>query len=98
MNEWQRVFKTRPDVVARRIAGETILVPIRGELADMQKIYALDAVAEAVWNGLDGVADLETVLARVVATFDVPEDVARRDVASFVAKLVEAGLVEQAGG
>ena len=36
------IYQHSPDVVARQILGETLLVPIRGELADLQRIFALN--------------------------------------------------------
>ena len=98
MDTWQRILKRRDEVVARQVAGETLLIPVKGKLADMQRVFALDPVAEQIWNALDGGATLEDVLRRVIAVFDVEEPVARRDVLAFVTSLEAAGLVEAAGG
>ena len=34
---WDKIYKKKEAVVSREIAEETILVPVRGQLADMQK-------------------------------------------------------------
>ena len=39
-----RRYRRQDDIVSRHIAGETILVPVTARLADMQRIYALNAV------------------------------------------------------
>jgi len=93
MDYWKRVLTIRSDVVARHIAGEELLIPIRGRLADMQRIFALDPVAAHVWKKLDGSVDLDVVLQSVLATFDVPEERARKDVKAFVGQLEAEGLV-----
>ncbi len=50
----QQKFKKKEEIVSREIAGETILVPIKGKLADMQRIFALENVSEYIWQQLDG--------------------------------------------
>lgn len=94
MNEGTRVLRKRQEIVTRRVAGETLLIPIRGRLADLQRIFALDPVAEHVWERLDGSADLDAIRGSVLAAFDVGEEQAGRDIAEFVAALESAGLVE----
>lgn len=93
MDFWKRVLTIHSDVVGRHIAGEELLIPIRGKLADMQRIFALDPVAAHIWKKLDGSSDLEAILQSVLATFDVSEEQARKDVQSFVRQLEAEGLV-----
>lgn len=80
-------------VVVRRIADETLLVPITGELAKMQKIFVLDDVGEFVWECLDGRTDLAAVVRKVTESFDVSIEQAETDIGEFAAALLEAGLV-----
>ncbi len=91
----QKIFKKDDWVRRREVAGETILVPIRGKLAEMQHIFALDPVAACIWCELDGEKTLEQVRESVVEQFGVGPEEAGRDVGEFVAELVEAGLVEE---
>ena len=39
-----RIYIREKDIISRDIAGETILVPIRGNLADMQCVFTLNPV------------------------------------------------------
>jgi hypothetical protein len=84
------------NVVTRRVAGETLLVPIRGRLADMQRIFALDPVAEHVWSLLAQPQSLSALISSVLDKFEVDEAQARRDVTEFVERLEAAGLIEAA--
>jgi len=43
-------YRHSEDVVTRQIVGETLLVPIRGDLAGSQRLFALDAVGEFIWH------------------------------------------------
>lgn len=82
-----------PGVVVRRIADETLLVPITGELAKMQRIFVLDEVGQCVWEHLDGRCDLAAVVRSVTDRFDVSTEQAEVDIGDFAAAILEAGLV-----
>lgn len=83
-------------VVTRRIAGETLLVPVRGALADLERIFTLNDTGAAAWELLDGQLTLEAIGERMAEQFDVGADEARDDAARLVGQLREAGLVEPA--
>ena len=91
------IFRKRGETVARSIAGETILVPVRGDLADMQRIFSLDPVAAFLWEQLDGTLDLKIILDRVIEDFEVEREDAASDIRDFIAELLEAGLIEEVG-
>jgi hypothetical protein len=87
-----------PDVVARRIAGEYLLVPVRNGAAQMDYIFTANEVGSVVFRLLDGRRDLREIARLVSLEFDVDEPQARADVQSFLGALREAGLVRPAGG
>jgi len=88
-----KIFIRNQDIVSRKIAGELFLVPVKGKLADMEKIFTLTAVAEFIWDRLDGQRSLDDIRNDVVARFDVKEEQADSDIREFIAELVEAGLI-----
>ncbi|NQU41234.1 MAG: PqqD family protein [Lentisphaerae bacterium] len=86
-------FRQSPDVVYRRVAGESILVPIRGNVADMQRLYALDGVGEFAWQQLDGQRSVADVAAAIAQAFDVDQETALTDLVTFLDQLLEQGVV-----
>ena len=91
---WKQVSKVEAELVSRSIAGETIIVPIRGKLADMQQIFVLSSsVAQYIWQNLDGKKSLDEIREGIVDNFDVEKEQADADLQEFIAELVEAGLV-----
>ena len=90
------VYSRLPDIVPRRIAGDTILVPVRGELARLERIFVLDAVGEHIWEALDGQRTTWELLESVLACFDIDEATARADLGEFLADLGDAGLITPA--
>ena len=89
--------RPRSGIVCREIAGETILVPVRGRTADMQKIFALNPTAAFIWGLLDGARDTAQILDAVVAEFAVERAEARADLERLLAVAREQGLLEEAG-
>jgi hypothetical protein len=89
------VYARRNDVIARCVAGEYLLVPIRNNLADMNAIYALKGTGGHIWDVLEGPRSVDDLVAAVVHRFEVSEETARLDVSSFLEDLLGRGLVER---
>ncbi len=87
--------RQNPAVVTREIAGETLLVPVRGRLAQLQQLFVLDPVAHFIWQQLDGSRDVAAVHSAVLEHFEVEADVAQRDLLSLLDEFAEAGLLAQ---
>ncbi len=92
---WHKVFKIQNNIVYREIADEYILVPVSGELADMQRIFMLNPVAEFIWRQLDGIRRLSNIGGGVVRTFDVDKAAADADTLDFIQQLLDAGLIAE---
>ena len=89
------IFRKKEDVVTRSIAGETILVPIRDNLADMQGIYTLNPVAEYIWQQLDGKQNLQNIARGVSESFDVTPPEAGDDMVEFINQLLAGEIIEE---
>jgi len=77
-----------PDVVARRVAGEYLLVPVRSGAAQMDFIFT----ANEIFRQLDGSHDGRAIARQLTREFDVDEERAQRDVVEFLRALCEAQL------
>jgi hypothetical protein len=91
--DWGTIYKQDETVVARDIVGETILVPIRGKLADLQRIFALNEVGAYIWSKLDGESTLESICDDLQMEFDVSRELAERDMSEFIDELLEMDLI-----
>ena len=88
-----RTFRKKEEIVTRKIAGETILVPIRGSLADMQKIFSLNPVGEFIWQEINGQKALQQISESIQSVFDVSQEQADADVQDFITELLREGLI-----
>lgn len=88
-----RVFQKKPDIISRNIAGQALLVPIRGKVADMQRLFMLNAVAEFVWDQLSEKKPVGHICRRVEENFTVTLATAREDVCELINRLVDLELI-----
>jgi hypothetical protein len=91
-------FRKSVNHVTRTIANETIVVPIRAEVADLDSIFVLNEVGAAIWALLDAETGVEEIAAAVSRQFEVEPPAAREDIARFLAALQESGLVARVPG
>jgi Coenzyme PQQ synthesis protein D (PqqD) len=87
-----------PAVVARVVAGETLIVPVRAKVADLASIYSLNGTGSLIWKLLGSprtVAQLATAVAQEYQ--EVGPAQVERDVTEFVSEMKAMGLVELSG-
>ena len=89
-----RLLRKSSNIITRSVAGETLLVPISGNLADMKSLFSLNEVGEFIWTQLDQLTTEDEIAQRLVAKFDISEADARQDTASFCTRLIEMRLAE----
>ncbi|HEY7162256.1 MAG TPA: PqqD family protein [Acidobacteriota bacterium] len=91
-------YSRNHDVVNRSIAGETILVPIKNHTGNLGSIYTLNEVGGLIWEMIDGHTPVQKIVESVIATYQVTDDEALRDVSVFLSALESAGLIRTSEG
>ena len=89
-----RIFVRSRSVVSRRVAGETLIVPVRGKVGDLASIYSFNEVGSLVWELLEvprGVSELASAVER---EYNVDPSQAQQDVSKFLNDMMLVGLVE----
>jgi hypothetical protein len=84
----------RGEYVCRQIAGEAIVVPIRGQMADLEAIYNLNETAAFIWGRIDGATSVDQIVEAVCGEFEATPEKAREDTLEFLGGLEQAGLIE----
>jgi hypothetical protein len=88
-------YSRAEDFAVRSIAGETILVPIRSGVADLDSIFLLNETGSIVWEMVGRAASLDELVDAVVARFDVGREEAAQDVSEYLSTLEHAGLIRR---
>ena len=82
-------------VVARVIAGETLIVPVRGGVGDLASIYSLNELGSFLWRQLQPAKTCEELVNLVLDEYDVTAEMAEQDVRVFLDKINDAGLIRE---
>ncbi len=98
MNPQAKCFTKESDLVTRRIAGETIIVPVRSHVAQLDCVYTLNEVGSLIWELIDGQTPLSRIAAAICSAYEVTPDEATRDLDDFLTGMEGAGLVHLASG
>jgi hypothetical protein len=83
------------EFVARSIAGETIVVPVRGQVGDLDSIYNLNEVGGFIWERIDGRTGVSQIAEAVAGEFEVTPEEAGRDTLDFIGALEGAGMIQR---
>jgi hypothetical protein len=91
----QTIYQKKDGVVTRTVAGETILVPVYGDLADIRKIFSVNPVAGFIWENIDGSTSFDYLLEKMTGEYDVDRETADRDLTDLIESLKTWGLIEE---
>jgi hypothetical protein len=92
----QQAFIRSQSVVARVVAGETLIVPVRARVGDLASIYSFNGTGTLIWRLLESPRTVMELSAAVAQAYDVDPAQAECDVTNFVNEMKAAGLVEVA--
>ncbi|MCU0594857.1 MAG: PqqD family protein [Desulfobacterota bacterium] len=87
MDLLERVFKRNDDIVFRKIGDESLLVPIRQGVGDLESIYTLNETAARIWELLDGTATGKEIRNKITEEFDVTPEEADKDLIQLLEEL-----------
>ncbi len=80
-------------LVTRKIAGETVLVPIERDAGDLNAIYTLNSTGTKIWDMLGEAASDRSIIQSICEEYEVTYQEAEKDFVEFQHSLLAAGLV-----
>ena len=84
MNISERYFVKEKDLVTRCVAGETIIVPIKSNVGDLDSIYTLNEVGTLIWGLIDGEKSLDQIIEAIYSAYEVTPEEAMKDTLDFL--------------
>ena len=95
MNLLENRYRRSENVIFRKVADETIFVPIKGNVADLNFIYTLTEVAAFIWGKIDGRRRLIDIKETIMAEYDVCSDDTEKDLLELIGQLEEIGSISK---
>ena len=93
MNILDTCFVKEKELVTRDVAGEEIIVPIKGHVGDLEGVFTLNEVGATIWRLIDGQTTARELAEAVSNEYDVGAAEAEKDVVDFLRSLEDAGLI-----
>ena len=97
MNILDTCFAKEKELVTRDVAGEEIIVPIKGHVGDLEGVFTLNEVGAMIWRLMDGQTTVRQLMEAVINEYEVESLEAEKDVVDFLRSLEDAGLIRQSG-
>lgn len=83
----------KKELIKRKIAGDTILVPVGKAVFDSNGLFLLNELGAFIWELLPSVDSEEEICNAVLAQYDVSAETAKRDVAEFIQMLRKMDII-----
>ena len=85
-------MKLKDGFILRRVAGETVVLPV-GSGLDLNMMITLNDTGAFLWEQLGNETDEAALVAALLKEYDVDEATARSAVSAFVKKLSDNGFL-----
>ncbi len=93
MNILDKCFAKEKELVTREVAGERIILPIKGHVGDLEGVYTLNELGAMIWQLINGQTTARELAETVRNEYDVENAEAEKDVVDFLRSLEDAGLI-----
>ena len=87
------VFRHNESLVTRDLAGEKVIIPVRGKVGDLGSIYTLNSVGGDVWNLIDGKRTVAEIVSVLGEEYEVDAATVAADVRQLLDEMQEEKLI-----
>jgi hypothetical protein len=95
MNNLSRCYIKETNLVTRDIVGETIIVPVKSNVGDLDSIYTLNELGTLIWQLIDGKNTVTHIVNAICGVYDIPPEEAEKDAFEFLKSLETGGLIRK---
>ena len=88
-------MKIKEGFLLRRVGDNHIVVPVGSQSVDFRCIITLNETGAFLWEQLQKSVSAEDLVQALLGEYDVPAEVAVRDVETYLAALTEKGLLDE---
>jgi len=83
----QKLYTLKSKFVVRAVGNELILVPLTGNVAQMNELFTLNETAKFIWENLEENTTFVELEELMTEAFDVDNETAKKDIEAFIKKL-----------
>jgi len=83
----QKIYKMKSKFVVRAVGNELILVPLTGNVAQMNELFTMNETGRFIWENINENNTVEDIQTLMTDAFSVDVEIAKKDIESFIHKL-----------
>lgn len=81
--------KIKSGFVTREVGHELVLVPLTGNVAQMNELFTMNETGKFIWENIDDNTTVDELAEKMVEAFEVSPEIAKRDIVGFLEKMSE---------
>ena len=81
--------KIKSGFVTREVGTELVLVPLTGNVAQMNELFTMNETGRFIWENICDDTTIDDMVEKMVETFDVTPEIAEKDITGFLEKMSE---------
>lgn len=86
-------MELKKKLVVRKIAGETVLIPVGDTTAEFNGLFSLSPTAATAFEAISHGEDEEGALQAILDEYEIDEETAKNDLNEFLETLREFGII-----
>lgn len=88
-----KTYKRDSSLVSRKVGNHLVLVPVKKNIGDLNKIFKMNEVGMRIWDIIEEEHTLPEILSILYDEYEINEDRLRSDTGKFLDKLESVGAV-----
>jgi len=81
--------KIKAGFVTREVGQELVLVPLTGNVAQMNELFTMNETGKFIWENINEDTTIDELAEKMVEAFEVSPEIAKRDISGFLVKMSE---------
>lgn len=87
-------MKIKDGFILRKMGGQAVVVSVGSASKTFNGMVKLNETGELLWNKMGKDVTEEELIQTLLETYDVSEEVAKKDVAAFIETLKTPGIID----
>jgi hypothetical protein len=79
--------KIKAGFVTREVGNELVLVPLTGNVEQMNELFTMNETGKFIWENIDEQSTVDDLTEKMVDTFEVSPEIAKRDLIGFLERI-----------
>ncbi|MCG8583014.1 MAG: PqqD family protein [Bacteroidales bacterium] len=90
-----KLYIKQTGFVEKTVGNETVVVPLVGTVAQMEKVFSLNEIGSFIYNNMNSEKSTGEIIELILNEFEVDKQTAEKDLEQFLKKAVANGIIKE---